>query len=254
MRDQTLFQLTKPIMSKQATSNHLQCISPVNGSIYAERALASASEIKQAIERSRTAQKQWRETSIQERAEVCEKAVCYFESKQAQIAEEISWQMGRPIAYSGGEVKGLAERARHMISIAEQSLADHVPAIENGFRRFIRREPLGIVFTIAPWNYPLLTAVNSIMPALIAGNSVMLKPSAQTPLCGEYFAEAFKSAGLPDDVFQCLFLSHQDTENLVASGEMDFGVEKLMKSERPDNTIRILLDRLECRSQMPVSI
>jgi len=209
-------------MKQSGNHTHLQCISPVDGSIYAERELANANSIAQSIELSRSAQKQWQQTSLTKRARICESAVQYFEAKQAQIAEEIAWQMGRPIAFSGGEVKGLAERARHMISIAEQSLADIVPAPQDGFKRFIRREPLGTVFTIAPWNYPLLTAVNSIVPALMAGNSVILKPSAQVPLCGEHFAQAFAAAGLPDGVLQNLFLSHEDTVDIIKSGTMNF--------------------------------
>lgn len=209
-------------MNQPGNPTHLQCVSPVDGSVYVERELADPVTITQSIELSRSAQKQWRQTSIDERARICEAAVQYFEEKQTQIAEEIAWQMGRPIAFAGAEVNGLAERARHMIASAEQSLADIVPAKQEGFNRFIRRQPLGTVFTIAPWNYPLLTAVNSIVPALMAGNSVILKPSAQVPLCGEHFTQAFEATGIPEGVIQNLFLSHADTEKIIGSREMDF--------------------------------
>ena len=209
-------------MSQFQNTNYLQCISPVDGSIYVERELASSRDIQKAIELSRTAQTIWQKAPLAERTKICERAVLYFESKQDQIAEEISWQMGRPITFCAGEIRGLAERARHMISIAEPSLADIVPAQQAGFKRFIRRNPVGIVFTVAPWNYPLLTAVNSIVPALIAGNSVILKPSAQTPLCGEHFVRAFQFAGLPEHVLQCLFLSHEDTSITINSAKMNF--------------------------------
>ena len=209
-------------MNQPGNPTHLQCISPVDGSVYVERELADPVTITQSIELSRSAQKQWQQTSIDERARICEAAVQYFEEKQTQIAEEIAWQMGRPIAFAGGEVNGLAERARHMIASAEQSLADIVPAKQEGFNRFIRRQPLGTVFTIAPWNYPLLTAINSIVPALMAGNSVILKPSAQVPLCGEHFTQAFEATGIPEGVIQNLFLSHADTEKIIGSREMDF--------------------------------
>lgn len=209
-------------MNQPGNPTHLQCISPVDGSVYVERELADPVTITQSIELSRSAQKQWQQTSIDERARICEAAVQYFEEKQTQIEEEIAWQMGRPIAFAGGEVNGLAERARHMIASAEQSLADIVPAKQEGFNRFIRRQPLGTVFTIAPWNYPLLTAVNSIVPALMAGNSVILKPSAQAPLCGEHFTQAFEATGIPEGVIQNLFLSHADTEKIIGSREMDF--------------------------------
>jgi len=209
-------------MNQRGDFPGLQCVSPVDGSIYATRIAADANTIAQSIELSRSAQRQWQKTSLAERGRICELAVQYFEQRQDQIAEEIAWQMGRPISFAGGEVKGLAERARHMMAIAEPSLADLTPAKKAGFRRFIRRTPVGTVFTIAPWNYPLLTAVNSIVPALMAGNSVVLKPSAQVPLCGEHFVKAFESAGLPAGVLQCLFLDHQSTFKVISSGQMDF--------------------------------
>jgi len=200
----------------------LKTISPVDGSTYVERPLATANDIKLAISQAKTAQQQWQAWSLEKRAAVCEKAVQYFEANSEQIAQEISWQMGRPIAYAAGEIKGLAQRARHMINVAPTALADIKPTPESGTTRFIRRAPLGTVFTIAPWNYPLLTTVNSVVPALMAGNSVLLKPSAQTPLTGEHFVKAFSQAGVPEHLIQCLFLSHDSTSEIVASGEVDF--------------------------------
>jgi acyl-CoA reductase-like NAD-dependent aldehyde dehydrogenase len=129
--------------------------------------------------------------------------------------------MGRPISQSPGEVRGLAERSRYMIAIAEDALRDIAVGDKPGFTRFIRREPLGVVFTIAPWNYPYLTAVNSVVPALLAGNVVILRHSAQTPLCAERFAQAFTAAGLPAGVFQVLHCSHADVERMIASPAVD---------------------------------
>lgn len=204
------------------TQQLLETISPVDQSVYTTRPLADDATVKHAVTLAKRAQQQWRETPLTQRQAICEKAVQYFEQHQAQIAEEISWQMGRPIAFSAGEIAGVAERARHMITIAPSALADVSPPQKTGFTRFIRRDPLGVVLTVAPWNYPLLTTVNSVFPALLAGNSVLLKPSAQTPLSGEHFIKAFSQAGLPDGVLQCLFLSHQATSDLVASGDVDF--------------------------------
>jgi acyl-CoA reductase-like NAD-dependent aldehyde dehydrogenase len=143
-------------------------------------------------------------------------------ARREALAEEISWQMGRPIAHSPGELRGFEERARHMIAIAADALADVVPEPRPGFTRFIRREPLGVVLVVAPWNYPWLTAVNHVVPALLAGNAVVLRHSSQTPLCGERFAEAFEAAGLPEGVFQALHASHADTEAMIAGPDVDF--------------------------------
>ena len=130
--------------------------------------------------------------------------------------------MGRPISQAPGEVGGFEERARYMIDIADSALADIKPAAKQGFTRYIKREPLGLVFVVAPWNFPYLTSVNAIMPALLAGNVVLLKHSAQTPLCAERLHQAFSEAGLPEGVFQYLHLSHSDTEKVIQSPEVNF--------------------------------
>jgi len=200
----------------------LQCISPVDGSVYVERTLATEDEIAAAVERAGAAQAAWRHTPVSERQALLTKAVDAFVAKGPQIAEEISWQMGRPVTQAPGEIGGFEERARYMIAIAPKALDDIAVEPIEGFTRFIRREPLGTVFVVAPWNYPYLTAVNAIVPALMAGNAVILKHSHQTPLCAERFAEAFAAAGLPEGVFQFLHLGHDTTAELIGHDGIDF--------------------------------
>jgi acyl-CoA reductase-like NAD-dependent aldehyde dehydrogenase len=198
-------------------------ISPVDGRIYVERKLAGIAEIEAVLQRARAAQRDWRHVPVAERAAIVERMVAVFESEADTIGAEISWQMGRPIAYSPGEIKrGLAERARYMAGSAAEALADIAVEPKPGFTRFIRHEPLGVIFVIAPWNYPYLTAVNAVVPALLAGNAVILKHSHQTPLCGERFHWALEKAGLPKGVFQAIHLGHEDTEMMVAGGDVDF--------------------------------
>jgi acyl-CoA reductase-like NAD-dependent aldehyde dehydrogenase len=195
----------------------LECVSPVDGSVYVERQTATNDEIQQALSTSMEAQKKWRNTPVAERQALCSKAVDAFVAHKDDIAKELTWQMGRPISQAPGEVAGFEERARHMIEIADSALADLKPEAKHGFTRYIKREPLGVVFIIAPWNFPYLTSVNAIMPALLAGNSVILKHSAQTPLCAERLQQAFTEAGLPPGVFQFLHLNHSDTEAVIQS-------------------------------------
>jgi acyl-CoA reductase-like NAD-dependent aldehyde dehydrogenase len=197
-------------------------ISPVDGTVYVERPLAGAAEIDAALERAQKAQRAWRAVSVTERAAICRRFCDAFESRKDAVALELTWQMGRPIRYAPNEVRGTLERARYMIDAAPQALADLDAGPKADFRRFVRREPLGIVFTIAAWNYPYLIAVNSVVPAIMAGNAVILKHSAQTPLCAERFAECFSAAGLPDGVFQVLHLTHSDTERLVKDPRVGF--------------------------------
>jgi acyl-CoA reductase-like NAD-dependent aldehyde dehydrogenase len=200
----------------------IQCISPVDGSVYVERQTASSEEIEQTLSAAVIAQKKWKNAPIVERQALCSKAVDAFVSHGADIAEEITWQIGRPISQAPGEVGGFEERARYMIEISESSLADVKPVAKDGFTRYIKREPLGVVFVVAPWNFPYLTSVNAIIPALLAGNAVVLKHSAQTPLCAERLQQAFSEAGLPQGVFQYLHLTHDDTEHVIQSPEINF--------------------------------
>lgn len=203
-------------------SESLRTISPVDGSVYVERPLAGAAEINKALDVARAAQAQWRTVPVATRQEILRKAVAAFVAKKDEIAAEISWQMGRPISQAGGEVNGFKERADYMIDIAPEALGDYNPGEKAGFNRFIRRDPLGVVAIIAPWNFPYLTAVNGVVPALMAGNAVVLKHSHQTPLCAERFAEAFEAAGLPKGLFQYLHLSHADAEKLMGDIRVDF--------------------------------
>jgi acyl-CoA reductase-like NAD-dependent aldehyde dehydrogenase len=197
-------------------------ISPVDGRIVAERMFATYDQINETLRTARRAFSAWRNTPLAERAAILTRFCTELEQRGPQIAQEITWQMGRPARYAPNEVRGTLERARHMIAIAPEALGDIGAAPKDDFKRFVRREPLGVVFTVAAWNYPYLIAVNSVVPALMAGNVVILKHSAQTPLCGERFAECLEAAGLPDGVFQVLHASHQDTARVIRDPCIDF--------------------------------
>ncbi len=199
----------------------LECISPVDGSVFAARETHSSSQVNSNLRIARTAQKEWAKRSIAERAEIVMNAIDELEEINDEITVEIAHMMGRPVRY-GGEIGGVRERASYMASIAEKALAPIEVEDTDEFKRYIGKEPVGIVFVIAPWNYPYLTAINSIVPALIAGNAVMLKPSTQTLLAGERFAAALKAAGLPDGLFHTLYLTHDETSALIAAKSFDF--------------------------------
>ncbi|PKH06800.1 aldehyde dehydrogenase family protein [Moritella sp. Urea-trap-13] len=199
-----------------------QTRSPIDNSVYVERALASSAEINNTLARAATAQANWHKVALQERVAICHKMVDAFVANEDEIANELCWMMGRPIQYARGEVAGLAERARYMIDVAETALAPIQLPEKTGFQRYIKRESLGSAFVIAPWNYPYLTAINAIIPAIMAGNSVVLKHSSQTPLCAEQLFNAFQKAGLPDGVFQYLHLSHENTEMVIKDSRIDY--------------------------------
>ena len=198
----------------------IQLISPVDGRVYAERRYADPAQIEQSLEAAATAQTQWKRRPLSERAAFCSAVVDAMLAMKTDIVRELAWQMGRPVRFGAGELRGFEERARHMIAIAPEALAAIEPAPVSGFRRHIQRDPLGTVLVIAPWNYPYLTAVNTIIPALMAGNSVILKHSSQTLLVGERFAEAMARANLPAGLFHNLLLDHSQTAAIIGSGRV----------------------------------
>jgi len=212
--------MTQPLQKIQTVG--FQTISPVDDSVYLERPFNDRADIDAALNRAKAAQKKWKKIPLKEKQAYLTKALEALLSKSGDIAEEITLQMGRPLSQSAGELRGLEERARYMIEIAPHALADMVPATKEGFKRYIKRVPLGVIAILAPWNYPYLTSVNGIFPALLAGNCVVLKHSHQTPLVADRYAEAFTVAGLPEGVFQTLDLTHDDAEFLMADSRVDF--------------------------------
>ena len=198
-------------------------ISPVDGSVFTEVALASDREIDAALSRATRAQQAWAETPIAERVAVCERMVQWMLDRADEIGTELTWQMGRPATQTPQEIRrGFQERARHMCAVASTSLRDLEAAATPGFRRFIRHEPLGLVLVLAPWNYPYLTSVNAVVPALVAGNAVVLKMSQQTPLVASRYAEAFAAAGLPSGLFEVVHADHDAVLRMIDDPRVSF--------------------------------
>ncbi|TPX38251.1 hypothetical protein SmJEL517_g00036 [Synchytrium microbalum] len=207
----------KPTIQVQET------VSPGDGKVFVTRDLTPLAQAQAIVEKSRTAQKEWKSVPLNERIRIVTAFVDDFVSKKAEIGPELTSQMGRPIKYGPNEVKGFEERARYLISIAEESLQDVKLPKKDGFNRYIKREALGVVMVIGVWNYPYLVTVNAVIPAIIAGNSVVLKQAPQTPLCAERFAESFKVAGLPDGVFEYIHMSNETCDELISTdGNFEF--------------------------------
>jgi len=199
----------------------IQCISPIDGSVYAERRALSLDEATAAAIRARKAQKAWAARPLDERIRLVQQGAARLNEMSAEVVPELAWQMGRPVRY-GGEFKGFNERTGYMAEIAHYALSPLVIEASDDFERRIEREAQGVVFVIAPWNYPYMTAINTVAPALIAGNTVILKHAAQTLLVGERMVRAFNEAGVPEDVLQNVFLGHDTTSALIAAGLFNF--------------------------------
>ncbi|MBY5935152.1 aldehyde dehydrogenase family protein [Tateyamaria omphalii] len=199
----------------------IRCISPIDGSVVAERPTLSAAQAHAAVARARAAQADWAARPLEDRIALVQAGVANIGTMNEDIVPALARQMGRPIRY-GGEFGGFSERATYMAGIAPEALADIEIEDSPAFRRVIKRVPHGLVLVVAPWNYPYMTAINTVAPALIAGNAVMLKHASQTPLVGEHLATAFHAAGVPADVFQNVFLDHQTTSDLIAAKSFGF--------------------------------
>ena len=167
------------------------------------------------------AQIAWAARPLQERVDLVMAGVAAVGALNDDIVPELAWQMGRPVRY-GGEFGGFEERASYMAKIASDGLADLDISNDDQFKRIIKRVPHGVVLVVAPWNYPYMTAINTVAPALIAGNAVILKHATQTLLVGERMARAFHSVGIPEDVFQNAFLDHETTSSLIAAKSFGF--------------------------------
>ncbi|MGZ4105683.1 MAG: aldehyde dehydrogenase family protein, partial [Actinomycetota bacterium] len=183
--------------------------------------VADEATISQTLDRAREAARAMRKLPIEERIALCDRALTAFEARAEEIAKDVTRQMGKPLSQSRGEVKGMAGRWRHMMEIAKDSLSDIVLPPKEGFERRIAKDPLGVVLDLPAWNYPLLTAVNAVIPAVLAGNAVVVKHSPRTPLCGDHFARAFSEAGGPASSVQSLFVDYDTTEKMVADKRID---------------------------------
>ncbi|MCQ0091632.1 aldehyde dehydrogenase family protein [Roseovarius sp. M141] len=202
-------------------SETLTCISPIDGSVFATRAALDADAARAAADRARAAQVNWAARPLDDRIRLVMAGVAAVGAMNDEVVPELAHMMGRPVRY-GGEFGGFDERASHMAKIAADALADIEVGEDATFTRYIKRLPHGVVLVVAPWNYPYMTAINTVAPALIAGNTVLLKHATQTLLVGERMAQAFHGAGVPEDVFQNVFLGHDTTSRLIADRAVDF--------------------------------
>ena len=196
-------------------------ISPIDGSVYLTREVLTRDAAFAAAKRAKAAQAGWAARPLSERIALVRKAGEIIGQQKDRMATELAHQMGRPVRY-GGEYGGFNERLTYMADVAEESLAPMQIEDSDAFRRLIKRTPWGTVLVIAPWNYPYMTAINTVAPALIAGNTVILKHAGQTLAVGDHLAEAFHAAGVPADVFQNLVLDHDTTSAILSERAVDF--------------------------------
>jgi len=196
----------------------LKLVNPSTGETFRELTYHLWDEVKTQLIIADKTQKEWKNSSIESRIQLVQNAMDYFKSNSDIIAQDITRQMGKPISQSKNEVKGAIHRAEICCSLAQDALQDITLPEKEDYQRFICREPLGVVLDIAAWNYPLLIAVNVVVPAILAGNVIAIKHSSLTPLCAIAFQEAFEHAGAPKGLVTSLIMDHKTTEKAIHSG------------------------------------
>ncbi len=167
------------------------------------------------VNQLKQSQKMWKQVKLEKRIELVRGGLKYFDVHKDKIALDITKQMGRPYHYAKFEINGFFERANHLCDIALETLGSDIYADKEGFEREIHHEPLGTIFVIAAWNYPLLITVNSVIPALIAGNTVLLKHSSLTPAIGEHFEQAFHNLESNNYLLKQVIVNHEVTGEII---------------------------------------
>ncbi|MEM7201108.1 MAG: aldehyde dehydrogenase family protein [Planctomycetota bacterium] len=207
----------------------LKVHNPYSGALIAEIPQETSSAIARKVAATREAQLAWRRVPVTERIAALEPGLAWFREHRDAVAADITAQMGKPLAQAQREVDAMLQRAAHMMSIAEaalkpEPLPEPLPGPgsgQPGVHRRIEHAPLGVVLNLAAWNYPLLIAVNVVVPALLAGNAVLLKHSRRTPLCGDHFARAFGALAVPSLVTPVV-ADHDTTATLIRDPGVDY--------------------------------
>ncbi|KAF7562666.1 hypothetical protein G7046_g1494 [Stylonectria norvegica] len=182
----------------------IKTISPSTNKVVCEVPQATIEDARIVLRQSQDVFQSFKNTTLAERRSIVVKALALFQERKMDLGRELTEQMGRPIAYSHKEIETMQIRADYLLDIAEEALAPLPGRVESGFKRCIKKVPVGPTLIIFAWNFPYLIIVNALIPALLAGNSVVLKPSPQTPLVGEHVLKIFLEAGLPKNVLQVI--------------------------------------------------
>jgi acyl-CoA reductase-like NAD-dependent aldehyde dehydrogenase len=203
-------------------ANELAVVNPFTEDVAARFPMLPDSEIEGVVARARAAHERWRDVPLEERKALCRAFIEAFRDMGGEVAASITAQMGKPLAQAQGEVKTMLARAEHMIAIADATLAEEFLPEDGNLVKYIRHEPLGVVLDIVAWNYPLLIAVNVVVPSILAGNSVIIKHSSKTPSCGQAFVDAFARAGAPPQLVQHIVAGHATTSKLIGHPNIDY--------------------------------
>ncbi len=221
-------------------------VSPIDHSVAHTYEELNTEQALAGLDAAHQAQRSWAPTRIEDRVSLCRGMLSAYRGRLAQNAEQITRMMGKPLGQARGEFEGgVCERTELLCSIAEQALRDDVLPPRPGLRRIVRHEPVGVVLDIAAWNYPLLVPLNVIVPAVLAGNAVLIKHAPQTAGVAEQFQRAFAEAGAPPGLVQAFMASHDTVAEVIRSRRLGYvaftgsvrGGREVLRTVAQDNFI-----------------
>ncbi len=191
-----------------------QSINPTTGSPLETYSFLSGAEVESSLGRSAIAQKKWRQIPINSRAKILEQAADVLEKKKEILSMAMALEMGKPIAQGRAEIEKCALVCRFYSAEGPGWLAPDVRQ-SSASRSFVRHDPLGTILAVMPWNFPFWQVFRNAAPILLAGNAMVLKHALNVPKCAQLIEEIWLEAGLPNDVFQNLFITHDQIPAII---------------------------------------
>lgn len=179
----------------------MRVVNPADGSVITEVPEDTEPTITGKYAAARGAQPSWAARPLRDRIERLERFVDEVRSRRDALAEVLTSETGKPISQARGELEAVGARIGFFLQTVERTLVDEVVHDDGAMREVIIHEPLGVVANISAWNYPYFVGANVFVPALLAGNCVLYKPSELASLTGQAIAEMLWSTGVPEDVF-----------------------------------------------------
>lgn len=193
----------------------MDILNPATGALIATLPDTTAEQAQKQYETARAAQPLWAAKPLEERIQLLGKFYDLLDEHADKMAEVTTSEVGKPLGQSKGEIAGARKRIKFFLDQSMRYLADEIVYEEEGLKEIISYEPLGVIGNISAWNYPYLVGVNVFVPALIAGNAVLYKPSEHATLTGLKIRDLLYEAGVPQEVFQVVVGARESGEALL---------------------------------------
>jgi acyl-CoA reductase-like NAD-dependent aldehyde dehydrogenase len=228
----------------------LEVVNPADGQPFATVAAATAADVDAAVQAAANAQQGWSELAVSKRGEILGRAAHHVEQHVDELIPLLTREQGKTLRDSRIEITKAIDTLLHYVGLSRSLRGVHTPNLDRGVEGYVLRRPLGVVGAIVPWNFPTTLLCNKLAPALVAGNTVVAKPAATTPLTTLRFAELLAEGGLPEGTFNVVtgkgseageaLVTHALTRKIAFTGSTPVG-EQIMAKAAP-GTKRVTLE------------